>query len=201
MPGGWGARQELRNARRVHSGSTTGHTVQLAFQPTNPEGGVSMDSLRALYQRYLDSMEQLAPLLQTGVRHHTDGVHDRLWLDVLQRLVDAGTAPLQSFNQALAAAPLRRLQSRLPRLRISPRPDPGANGIRDVHEGNHRGVCGRVGLAFRRQLERSRSEPCQIYLGGANEVDGVLVANREVIFRGGRELASPMFGSWLTWQL
>ena len=261
-------------------------TAHIAAQPTNPEGGVSMETLQAIYEGYFDSMEQLVPLLQTGVWHDTEGVHDRLWVDVLQRLVDAGTAPLQSFNQALAPARLfpafialavagmtviRRDREGLliqmaTEVEARPRMDydklfPAAhllhyqrltedkwvNGLPrwdkytwsypqshlfltdiwrffkdsspsfDDYKVVYHGFEYRLGLiqertasgmfmkaisgeyvgergwdqdgvpqaevAFRRHLERSRSNSWQIYLGGADEVDGVLVAHREVIKR------------------
>ncbi|MFK4761479.1 hypothetical protein ACI3KS_11140 [Microbacterium sp. ZW T5_45] len=50
-------------------------------------------------------MERLVPLLVQGVWHDPEGVHDSLWVDVLQRLMDEGTAPLQSaFNEAAEKA-------------------------------------------------------------------------------------------------
>ncbi|MDJ0337899.1 SIR2 family protein [Cryobacterium sp. PH31-O1] len=55
---------------------------------------------------HVRSMHQLAPLLIEGVWHDPDGVHDRLWVDAVQRLVDAGAAfPLQS-NQMLRSVRL-----------------------------------------------------------------------------------------------
>lgn len=261
-------------------------TAHIAAQPANPQGGVSMETLQATYDGYFNSMEQLAPLLQTGVWHDTEGVHDRLWLDALQRLVDAGTASLQSFNRALGAARLfpayialavagmtairRDREGLLIRLATEvearPRVDydqllPAAhllhyhrlaeedwvNGLprwnkttwtypqshlfltdiwrffkddnRSFNDFNvaYHGLEYRLGLiqektasgmfmsaisgeyvgergwdrggvplaeiAFRRQLERSRSDSWQTYLGGADEVDGALVAHREVIKR------------------
>lgn len=261
-------------------------TTHIAAQPANPKGGVSMETLQAIYEGYFDSMEQLTPLLQAGVWHDTEGAHDRLWLDVLQRLVDAGTAPLQSFNQASAAARLfpaftalavagmtaiRRDREELlirmaTEVEARPRMDydqplPAAqllhynrlaegkwvNGLprwnkttwlypqshlflTDIwrffkgdtlnfddynvvfhgleyrlgliqektdsgmfmraisgeyvgERGWDRGGVPRAEVSFRRQLERSSSDSWQNYLGGADEVDGVLVAHREVIKR------------------
>ncbi len=42
----------------------------------------------------------------TGLWHDPDGVHDDLWVDVLQRLVDAGTAPVSPVTTGLDAARL-----------------------------------------------------------------------------------------------
>ena len=260
-------------------------TAHIAAQPTNPDGGVSMEALQVTYEGYFQSMEQLAPLLQAGVWHDTEGVHDQLWLDVLQRLVDAGTAPLQSFNQASASARLfpafialavagmtairRDREGLLIRMatEVEARPrmdydqlfsaahllhyhrlseDKWVNGLPrwekttwlypqshlfltdiwrffkdafpsfDDYKVAYHGFEYRLGLiqeqtasgifmraisgeyvgewawdqngvpraevAFRRQLERSRYDSWQTYLG-PDEVDGVLVAHREVIKR------------------
>ncbi len=76
----------------------------IAAQPTSAE--VSYEMLQGIYEGYFRSMEQLVQLLITGVWHDTEGVHDGLWIDVLQRLVDAGTTFLQSSNNALRPARL-----------------------------------------------------------------------------------------------
>jgi len=76
----------------------------VAAQPVTIAGQVTYELLEGIYDGHFRSMEQLAQLLATGVWHDADGVHDRLWVDVLQRLVDAGTAPLASGNDALEMA-------------------------------------------------------------------------------------------------
>lgn len=71
----------------------------------NPAGGIAMDRLEEIYESHFRSMDRLVPLLIQGVRHDAEGVHDSLWIDVLQRLLDEGTAPLQSAsNQAIENA-------------------------------------------------------------------------------------------------
>lgn len=76
----------------------------IAAQPVT--GEVTMEMLQEVYAGHFRSMEQLAQLLITGVWHDQDGMHDQLWVDVLQKLVDAGTAFLQSSNNALRPARL-----------------------------------------------------------------------------------------------
>lgn len=76
----------------------------IAVQPVT--GEVTMEMLQEVYAGHFRSMEQLAQLLITGVWHDQDGVHDQLWVDILQKLVDAGTAFLQSSNNALRPARL-----------------------------------------------------------------------------------------------
>lgn len=69
-------------------------------QPT--EGQPSVEFIQEIYEGHCRSMDQLAALLITGIWHDDQGVHDQLWIDVLQRLITAGTSPLQSFRQVLA---------------------------------------------------------------------------------------------------
>jgi len=72
--------------------------------PVNgPPGGVTGPYLDELYEAQFQSMEQLAQLLITGV-WHDDGTHDRLWLDVVQRLVRIGSSFPSSFNSAVFSA-------------------------------------------------------------------------------------------------
>lgn len=77
----------------------------IAAQPTS-EPQVTYEMLQEIYEGYFRSMEQLAQLLITGVWHDSEGAHDGLWIDVLQRLVDTGTTFLQSSNNALRPARL-----------------------------------------------------------------------------------------------
>lgn len=56
--------------------------------------------------RHLEAVTPLTHMLVTGVWHDLDGIHARLWIDVLQRLVAAGTAPLSSVTSGLDEARL-----------------------------------------------------------------------------------------------
>lgn len=84
--------------------STDDVVTMVATQPVTTGGQVTFEMLQGIYEGHFSSMEQLALLLITGVWHDTDGVHDRLWLDVLQKLVDAGTAPLSGWSDSLEMA-------------------------------------------------------------------------------------------------
>lgn len=53
-------------------------------------------NIQDLWEKHNTAAAPLMHLLITGVWHDPEGVHDRLWLDVLQRLVDAGTKPIGS---------------------------------------------------------------------------------------------------------
>lgn len=71
----------------------------------NPPGGIGLDRMEQIYESHFRSMDRLALLLIQGVWHDPEGVHDSLWVDVLQRLLGEGTAPLQSaFNEAIEKA-------------------------------------------------------------------------------------------------
>ena len=74
-------------------------------QPVSIQGLNSVQ-LEAIYDGHLRAISSLMQLLITGVAHDIDGDHDRLWLDVLQRLVDAGTAPISQGMPALIDARL-----------------------------------------------------------------------------------------------
>ncbi|WP_166983822.1 SIR2 family protein [Paramicrobacterium fandaimingii] len=79
----------------------------IAASPINSDGPLQWQDLQDTYEGYFSSIEQLAPLLEAGVWHDPEGAHDQLWVDVLQRLVDAGTAvPSQGWNDALYPARL-----------------------------------------------------------------------------------------------
>ncbi|MCS5735092.1 SIR2 family protein [Herbiconiux daphne] len=75
-------------------------------EPLSAGQEVNEAFMESLYERHLASAGSLLPLLITGLWHDTDGTHDQLWLDVLQRLVDAGTTPVNSATQVVAAARL-----------------------------------------------------------------------------------------------
>lgn len=71
----------------------------------NPSGGVGMPLLEQVYEEHFRSMDHLAPILVTGVWHDTDAVHDQIWIDVVQRLVDEGTVPIHAaVNEAIEKA-------------------------------------------------------------------------------------------------
>lgn len=77
----------------------------IAAQPVTASQ-VTYEMLQEVYNGHFRSMDQLAQLLITGVWHDPDGDHDQLWVDVLQKLVDAGTVFLPSSNNALRPARL-----------------------------------------------------------------------------------------------
>ena len=84
---------------------TTDEVVEaIASKPLSLSGQVTYEYLQELYDGYFRSMDQLTALLIAGVWHDPDGLHDRLWLDVLQKLLDAGTASFSSANQMLEMA-------------------------------------------------------------------------------------------------
>lgn len=62
--------------------------------------------IETIWDNHLYAVTPLAQMLITGIRHDPDGEHDQLWIDVLQRLVDAGTVPLTSVTQGLDDARL-----------------------------------------------------------------------------------------------
>jgi NAD-dependent SIR2 family protein deacetylase len=62
--------------------------------------------IQDIYERHLEAVTPLTHMLVTGVWHDPDGIHDQLWRDVLQRLVDAGTASVSSVTSGLDDARL-----------------------------------------------------------------------------------------------
>lgn len=68
---------------------------------------LTFEMLDVAIDNHLHSMDQLAPLLVEGVRHDPEGAHDQLWVDVIQRLVDAATTYPNSYVPALQS--LRRI--------------------------------------------------------------------------------------------
>lgn len=84
-------------------GIVDGVVDSVAAQPVSaPDGGpISWQTLDDVIEARVRSMDQLAPLLIEGVWHDPDGVHDRLWVDVVQRLVDAATTLPPNFNPTL----------------------------------------------------------------------------------------------------
>lgn len=53
--------------------------------------GLDAAALQEVLEIHRERTRQLCALLVTGVWHDLDGDHDRLWMDVLERLLDAGT--------------------------------------------------------------------------------------------------------------
>lgn len=68
--------------------------------------GLDGEKIQHTYEKYLEATTPLIHLLVTGVWHDTDGSHDRLWTEALQRLIDAGTAPISSATSGLDDARL-----------------------------------------------------------------------------------------------
>ncbi len=89
-------------------GVVDGVVDSIAAQPVSSVDGseVTWQVVDDAIDAHVRSMDQLAPLLIEGVWHDSDGVHDRLWVDVVQRLVDAGATFPPQFNQALRAVRL-----------------------------------------------------------------------------------------------
>lgn len=59
-----------------------------------------------LYREHLEATQPLLHLLAAGVWHDSGLEHGSLWLDVLQRLIDAGTRPLSQVGMGLDSARL-----------------------------------------------------------------------------------------------
>lgn len=67
---------------------------------------VSYEMMDAVFDDYLQNTRPLLALLVEGVRHDVDGSHDRLWLEVLQALLDLrrGPQPGATFHEFVLAA-------------------------------------------------------------------------------------------------
>ncbi|MDN4161079.1 SIR2 family protein [Nocardioides abyssi] len=78
--------------------------ASIAEQPVT-ETSLDGEKIQRIYERYLKAATPLTHLLVTGV-WHDDGTNDRLWVDALQRLIDAGTAPISSATTGLDSARL-----------------------------------------------------------------------------------------------
>lgn len=89
-------------------GVVDGVVDSIATQPVSSVDGaeVTWQVVDDAIDAHFRSMDQLALLLIEGVWHGSDGVHDRLWVDVVQRLVDAGASFPPQFNQALRSVRL-----------------------------------------------------------------------------------------------
>lgn len=86
--------------------SVTDRVATAVAQQTVTGTPVSADLLQSVYQDQTMATRPLLDLVVTGVWHDPDGQHDQLWIDVLQRLVDAGTSPLSSGTTGLMEARL-----------------------------------------------------------------------------------------------
>lgn len=53
--------------------------------------GLDAAILQEVLEAHREQSRQLCALLVAGVWHDLDGAHDRLWMDVLERLIEAGT--------------------------------------------------------------------------------------------------------------
>lgn len=73
----------------------------IASQPVST--GDVVNQLGANLDAYSAAADSLLRLLTAGV-WHDDGTHDDLWIEVLQRLIDAGTTPLPSAATVLEHA-------------------------------------------------------------------------------------------------
>ncbi|MET0886841.1 MAG: SIR2 family protein [Mycetocola sp.] len=89
-------------------GVVDGVVDSISAQVVSPVSGaeVTWQMVDEAIDIHIRSMDQLAALLIEGVWHDSSGVHDRLWVDVVQRLVDAGAAFPNQFNQVLRAVQL-----------------------------------------------------------------------------------------------
>lgn len=72
----------------------------------SPTQSLTGDEVQELFAGHLRSVAPLIEMLVNGVWLDTDGAHDRLWADVLQRLVDAGSQGASSPTTVLAEARL-----------------------------------------------------------------------------------------------
>ncbi|MDZ5144940.1 SIR2 family protein [Microbacterium testaceum] len=76
-------------------------SISIAPVSATSDGQITLQTLDDAVDLHIHSMDQLAPLLIEGVRHDPQGTHDRLWLDVVQRLIDAATIYPSTFAPAL----------------------------------------------------------------------------------------------------
>ncbi|QMU23450.1 SIR2 family protein [Gordonia rubripertincta] len=70
-------------------------TGEIAEQPLSADASRTL-KVYDLWEKHRDATNPLLELLITGVWHDPEGTHDGLWMDTLQRLIDAGTAPIHS---------------------------------------------------------------------------------------------------------
>ena len=86
-------------------GAASSVTDAIAEQPLTVSQ-LDGDTIETVYVQHLESASPLIHLLVAGVWHDPEGDHDRLWVDIVQHLVDAGTAPLSSAMSGLDTARL-----------------------------------------------------------------------------------------------
>lgn len=74
-----------------------------AFVADQPVSVSRLDGevIQRIYNGYLEAVTPLVSLLVEGVWHDGDGTYDRLWVDALQRLIDAGSIRLSSYTQGI----------------------------------------------------------------------------------------------------
>lgn len=80
-------------------------TVEVAKQPLS-RNDLDGAGIQEIFESHCATTTPLLHLLVTGVWHDPEGAHDQLWLDALQRLVDAGTTPISSCTTGLDDARL-----------------------------------------------------------------------------------------------
>lgn len=85
--------------------TASGVAAYIAEQPVSATG-LDGEKIQSVYESHLEAATPLIHLLVTGVWHDSDRTHDRLWLDALQRLIDAGTSPVSSASSVLDCARL-----------------------------------------------------------------------------------------------
>lgn len=83
--------------------AANGVAQHIAEQPLDVRE-LNGEIIQRLYEDHLEAVTPLIHLLVTGVWHDSDRTHNRLWLDALQRLVDAGTSPISSAISGLDRA-------------------------------------------------------------------------------------------------
>ncbi|RKS04952.1 SIR2-like protein [Nocardiopsis sp. Huas11] len=80
-------------------------TDAIADKPTSLPS-VDATTIQRTYEDHLQATAPLLHLLIPGTWHDPDGIHDQLWIDAFQRLVDAGTRPLRQVDVFLDQARL-----------------------------------------------------------------------------------------------
>ncbi len=75
-------------------------------QPLSWPSGADGQTVEDLFTGHLEATRPLLELVTSGVWHDRDGVHQELWLEVIQRLTSAGTEPTNQANPRLLGARL-----------------------------------------------------------------------------------------------
>ena len=63
--------------------------------------GLNGEIAQKVYETHLESTAPLLHLMVSGLWLDPAGVHDQIWVDALQRLVDAAVAPMESIHHGL----------------------------------------------------------------------------------------------------